>query len=286
MVTPPLCRIVTHPNNYPGKHLSSQPRTSDSFKALDPKAQFHLVNKGLGEYIRENINSGRGINYRGFGAFAFEVCTELVKPAQLSNFDITKELDDQREERMHNHKIRACFVPDKSLQEQLIRFPGKEEIEKPKSQHSIYQKGFNMIYCNPVPIANSCCLNKDVTDASLSAFAQAVKDLTSLGKTLDIKIGPIRIKINNRNLTYSYESNFATGLNFTPYEKQMKKSLKETKAHWDVPYNESWNKSGLSSMIEKPKVEEVSKNYENGLGLKIMSLDFNTTEKVIKNSKR
>ena len=119
---------MTHPNNYPGKHLSSQPRTSDSFKALDPKAQFHLVIKGLGEYIRENICSGRGINYKGFGAFAFEVCTELVKPAQLSNFDITKELDDQREERKHNHKIRPVFVPDKSLQDQLIRFPGKEEI--------------------------------------------------------------------------------------------------------------------------------------------------------------
>lgn len=84
--------------------------------------------KGLGEYIRENMCSGRGINYRGLGAFAFEVCTELVKPAQLSNFDITKDLEGQREERMHNHKNRACFVPDKTLQEQLIRYPGKEEI--------------------------------------------------------------------------------------------------------------------------------------------------------------
>lgn len=42
----------------------------------------------------------------------------------------------------------------------------------------------------------------------------------------------------------------------------------------------------MSHIIEKPKVEEVTKNYENGLGLKIMSLDFNTTEKVIKNQKR
>lgn len=76
--------------------------------------------------MRENVSMGRGINYRGFGAFAFEVQTDLVKPAQLSNFDITKDLESQREERMHNHKIRPCFVPDKTLQEQLIRYPGKE----------------------------------------------------------------------------------------------------------------------------------------------------------------
>lgn len=36
------------------------------------------------------MEAGRGINYRGFGAFAFEVDTDLVKPAQLSNFDIKK----------------------------------------------------------------------------------------------------------------------------------------------------------------------------------------------------
>lgn len=85
-----LCRIVAHPQNYPGRHLSSQARTFEAVKPLDPKAQFHLIFKALGEYIRENMGSGKGINYRGFGAFAFEVDTDLVKPAQLSNFDISK----------------------------------------------------------------------------------------------------------------------------------------------------------------------------------------------------
>ena len=41
--------------------------------------------------------AGRGINLKTFGAFAFEVDTDLVKPAQLSNFDITKDLPGQRE---------------------------------------------------------------------------------------------------------------------------------------------------------------------------------------------
>jgi hypothetical protein len=109
---------------------------------------------------------------------------------------------------MHNHKIRACFVPDKKLQDLLLRYPGKEEISKPKSQHSIYQKGFNMIYCNPVPIAASCELDKDVTESILLTFARAVADLAELGKSMDIVIGACTIKINNKHMTYSYSSNF------------------------------------------------------------------------------
>ncbi len=72
-----------------------------------------------------------------------------------------------------------------------------------------------MIYCNPVPIAASCELDKDVAESVLVAFARAVCDLTELGKSLDITIGPCIIKINNRNLTYSYSSNFANQLNNT-----------------------------------------------------------------------
>ena len=85
---------------------------------------------------------------------------------------------------MHNHKIRPCFVPDSKIHNALLRYPGKEEITKPKSQHSIYQKGFSMIYCNPVPIAYSCYLNKEVTQDALNAFSKAVLDLIDLGKTM------------------------------------------------------------------------------------------------------
>ncbi len=49
----------------------SQARTFEAVKPLDPKAQFHLIFKGLGEYIKENMAKGKGINYRGFGAFTF-----------------------------------------------------------------------------------------------------------------------------------------------------------------------------------------------------------------------
>jgi len=123
-------------------------------------------------------------------------------------------------------------VPDKTLHNVLLRYDGKEEITKPKSQHSIYQKGFNMIFCNPVPIAASCSLDKDVTESILLTFARAVTDLAELGKSLEIVIGPAHIKIVNRDLTYTFSPNFTQQLNHTEYEKNLKKSLKETKQHW------------------------------------------------------
>lgn len=39
-----------------------------------------------------------------------------------------------------------------------------------------------MIYCNPVPIANSCYIDKETTNDALTAFAKAVCDLVALGK--------------------------------------------------------------------------------------------------------
>lgn len=137
-----------------------------------------------------------------------------------------------------------------------------------------------------MPIAYSCYLNKEVAQEALNAFAKAVADLIDLGKDMNIKIGVLSIKIVNRNLTYTYEPNFAKSLNFTEYEKKMKKSLTKTKDHWGESYEQKWANSTLSSLINKPKTEEVGQYYEKGLALKIMSLDMNTTEASNKNQNR
>ena len=62
----------------------------------------------------------------------------------------------------------------------------------------------------------------------MSCYARAVVDLTELGKNLDLVIGPIKIKINNKNLTYTFDSSFSNSLNTVDYEKNMKKSLTKT----------------------------------------------------------
>jgi len=52
------------------------------------------------------------VNLRGFGAFSFEVDSELKKPAIFTTHDFHKSLDDARAERKHLHKVRPCFLVD------------------------------------------------------------------------------------------------------------------------------------------------------------------------------
>ncbi len=51
----------------------------------------------------------------------------------------------------------------------------------------------------------------------MNCFARAVTDLTELGKNLDLSIGPIKLKVNNKNLTYTYDNSFANSLNNVDY---------------------------------------------------------------------
>ena len=93
-----------------------------------------------------------GVNIKGFGAFSFDISTD--KPRIANNvISATQTLEEQRIERKHINSLRPVFVPDKKFQYCLRRFAEKDELEKPKSQASVYQKGFGMTYCNPVPIA-------------------------------------------------------------------------------------------------------------------------------------
>lgn len=85
-------------------------------------------------------------------------------------------------ERKHLHSIRPVFVVDPKLKAVLARFPGKDELEKPKSQASVYQQGFQTIYCNPVPIAAACFIGKEVVESALTAIFNAVVDLTKYRK--------------------------------------------------------------------------------------------------------
>ena len=64
---------------------------------------------------------------------------------------------------------------------------GKEEITPAKSQNTIFQKGFRMIYCNPVPIAAACLMGKDVVQDALDAIFLGIIDLTKFGKRYLLK---------------------------------------------------------------------------------------------------
>lgn len=78
---------------------------------LTHPAQFHIVLKATAEYIQEKMHDGKGVSLKEFGAFTFEVISDTVQPAQFSNFDVTKDLHQQRNERKHIHKIRFAASP-------------------------------------------------------------------------------------------------------------------------------------------------------------------------------
>jgi hypothetical protein len=61
----------------------------------------------------------------------------------------------------------------------------------------VFQKGFQMIFCNSGPIAAACYLGKDVVQNTLDAFIQGVTDLIVLSK--NIKLLSFRIQTNNKN---------------------------------------------------------------------------------------
>jgi len=246
---------------------------------VEPKSQFHLVFKAMSEYIKENAASGKSVNLRGFGAFSFEVQSTLVEPAIFTTVDFKKDLDQQRAERKHVHKIRPCFVVDQKLKYYLSRYPGKEEITSTKSQHSIYQQGFGMIFCNPGPIAAASYLAKEVVSSAIQAFIAAVWDLTQLGHDLAIDFGFCTVKVNDKNLSYTFKQDFIQTVNDTNFEHKIKKSETPTDNFWKTSQKEKWGKSTLSGLFKKPNEEKVQTQAEKTLALKIMSLDLNTSEK-------
>jgi len=271
--------ILSHSKNYPGKHQESQPRTVSSFKPLEPKSQLHVIFKSLSEYIKENLASGKSVNLKGFGSFSFEIDSSHVQPAMFSTIDFKKQLDEQRAERKHVHKIRPCFVVDSKLRYFLSRFPNKEEISAPKSQNSIYQKGFGTIFCNPGPIAAASYLGKEAVASAIQAFIEAVSNLTQLGHSLDIDFGFCRVKINNRNLTYTFKQDFSGSLNQTAFESKIKKAEVSTASFWQNSMQEKWTASNLSQLWSQPDAAKVQNLSEKTLALKIMSLDLNSAEK-------
>lgn len=59
----------------------------------------------------------------------------------------------------------------------------------------------------------------------------------------------------------------------------MRKSDTKTQEFWSTTYKDKWATSRLNFLFKRPNSQEVKKNFEKTLALKIMSLDMNTAEK-------
>lgn len=163
-----------------------------------------IIWRAFCEYIKEKLYSYTGVNVKGFGAFTFEVACELPKIGIDFKQAKLKSFGELIIEKKTTHKMRPCFVVDQRYKKNLVKFNDKEELTKPKSQASVYQKGFKMTYCNPIPIAAACYLPKNVIIDTLAAIFNAILDLINLGKNVSLKTGFCNISFFDSNLKYTF----------------------------------------------------------------------------------
>ena len=164
--------------------------------------------------------AGRSVNVKGFGAFTYDVTTELPK---IANRNTSPKIDlfTQRIQRKNIHHMKPVFVVDQGLQYELIRHHGKEQISPAISQHSIYQKGFRGIYANPVPVANGACLGKDVVQDALRTLWLAIKDLIKYDKNVDLAFGFCNVRIINKSLSYVFLDELTQTVGAPEFEHKM-----------------------------------------------------------------
>ena len=272
--------ILRNPDSYPGAHLRAQPRTNPAFKPLEPTSQFHIIWKSTVEYLQEKLLEGKGINLRGFGAFTFDVTTDMPRTHTINpEFEIA----DQRMERKHLHKNRPCFAVDQEFKYVLQRFPGKEQLERPASQHSVYQRGFQMIFCNPVPIAHSCYLGKNIVQDAHRAIFKAVRDLTNQGRNLELRFNFCVIRVLNRSLSVQFNPNFTQSINDKGYELKMRKSDNPCKELASTTHDQQWKKSVMSNLMRRPCTTAVQGMNEKTLALRVLSLDMASAAPRVRN---
>ena len=252
--------------------MTPQPRTSPEQRPLEPASQMLIVWKCTIEYMNELLRAGRGVNVPGFGAFTFDVETDLPRTANLN--PTMGAVEEQRMERKHLHSNRPVFIIDPALQNCLIRYHGKLAVERPKSQHSVYQRGFQMVYCNPVPIAQSAYLDKNVIKDAHRAIFKAVGDLGKQGAAVELRFNFAVVVVSNHDLVCRFNPGFANSLNVNTYENKMRRSDLPCKDFWNTSYKQKWGQSTLSKLVQKPNTEAVRTLNDKTLTLKIMSLDL------------
>lgn len=232
----------------------------------------HIIWKCTVEYLNEQLRSGKGVNLPGFGAFTFDVETELPRTANLN--PAKGDIEEQRLDRKHVHNNRPVFIIDSALQNSLIRYRGKAAVERPRSQHSVYQRGFQMVYCNPVPIAMACFLDKSVIKDAHRAIFKAICDLGKMGTRVELRFNFAVVVVSNHDLVCHFNPGLSSVINDKTYERSMRKSDVPCRGFWQTTYNQKWGQSILSRQVRRPNTEAVRTLNDKTLTLKIMSLDL------------
>jgi len=192
--------VLSKPCNFPGKQNSATIRTVGHQQPVEPKHQMKIVWRALIQHMDDKLRAGCGVNIKGFGAFTFDIDTELPKISHGRQVDMGKDLGHMRSERKNIHHVKPRFVVDDKLQYHLQRYHGKEQIVPAKSQKSIYQKGFRMVFLNPVPVAAAAQMGPDVVKDCLASIFGAIEDLIRQDKDISLQMGFANLRFTNRGL--------------------------------------------------------------------------------------
>ena len=237
-----------------------------------------MIWRGTCEYLKEKVTNYKGVNLKGFGAFTYECKQTLPKLGINLEEAKYKNFDQLLLEKKSRHIMRPCFIIDTRFLPVLTRFKNKEEVTKPASQSSVYQKGINMTYCNPGPIAIGCYLKQNVVEDGLKAIFNALYDLISIGRNICIKTGFCNINFIDKNLTYSYSPEIINMIHdLKASEDKFKWGVTPVQKTWKEDTYEKWCRSNLGSMLEKPETSLMRTVDNKSQMLKIMSLDLSST---------
>lgn len=245
-------------------------------KPLESKAQMLIMWKALAQYVEEMLQAGKNVNIKNFGAFAYQIKTELPKIAQRSINPYDK-ISVQRTERKHVHHLSPQFIVDPKIQSQLTHYAGKDDLDAPRSQTSIYQKGFRMVYCNPYPIAAACMISTDVVKDGLNAFWSAIVDLVNYGRDIDLNFGFCRIQIVDRDLRVRFRKDFRSRVDNKDFEERLKMSNTSCSSFWKTSYDKTWKQSTLGNLVGKPQNHLADAIALKTKALKLMSIDMSST---------
>ena len=171
---------------------------------------------------------------------------------------------------------------DKDLQALAIRYHGKEQVVNPKSQNSIFQKGFRMIYANPVPIAAACQMGKDVVEDTLRTIFLAIQDLIKFDHNLCLQFGFCNISFVDRNLKVHFADYLRHELKDKDYEVTMRRSNSPVGQTWRTNTQQQFFNSSLGTMIKKPNQNVNEALNQKTEALKWMSMDMSSAAKMSK----
>lgn len=191
-----------------------------------------IIWRALVTYLNNNMRAGKSVNIKKFGAFTFDIQTELPK---ISQRRITAESsrDADVKDRKHIHKLRPCFVVDPVIKKHLVRYKGKEEISFAGSQKSIFQQGFKMIYANPVPVASGCQMGVDVVRSCLDIIYKAIEDLINIhDKNITLQFGFAAVQFLNKNLKVAFNSDLTKNVTSSEFETSMRRMNSPVASLW------------------------------------------------------